>query len=143
MSSQLYSKVNMGQCVRDAFRVEGGRALYKGLSVTLVSVIPSRAMYFTAYTQGKHWFATEARSPFLVHALSSVFTGIVNVTWANPLYVVRTRQQLKVDSRGIPMLSFWRCTVATYKSDGWRGFFRGMSASYVGKFHCFRLRGPS
>lgn len=126
------AQTGLTKCLRDAVRVEGGRALFKGLGVTLVGVMPSRAVYFTTYDQGKKLFSDGKRSPFQVHVLSSVLTGGVNVTWTNPLYVIRTRQQLKVDSRGRPMLSFWNCVLDTYRSDGLVGFSRGMSASYLG-----------
>lgn len=134
-SSTLYGtcpKQGLRRCLRDAVSIEGGRALFKGLGVTLLGVIPSRAVYFTAYTQGKKLLSDGKRSPFQIHVLSSVLTGAVNVTWSNPLFVIRTRQQLKVDSRGRPMLSFWKCCLDTYRADGLLGFTRGISASYVG-----------
>ena len=108
--------------------------MFKGLGVTLVGVMPSRAVYFATYDQGKRLFDNGKRSPFKVHVFASVLTGIVNVTWTNPLYMIRTRQQLKVDGKGVPMLSFWRCALDIYKSDGLVGFARGMSASYIGIF---------
>lgn len=135
-STKLYGgeqkRVGAFLCLRDAVRVEGGRALFKGLGVTLLGVMPSRAVYFTTYTQGKRIFTDGSRSPFQVHVLASVLTGGVNVTWSNPLFVVRTRQQLSVDSRGKPMLSFWKSLLEIYRAEGLAGFTRGMSASYVG-----------
>ncbi|XP_063676233.1 solute carrier family 25 member 36-like [Bolinopsis microptera] len=134
-SSKLYGTgLNQGlcRCLQDAVNNEGKRALFKGLGVTLLGVIPSRAVYFTTYTQGKRLFENGTRSPFQIHVYSSVLTGAVNVTWSNPLFVIRTRQQLQVDSKGRPMLSFWKCMVDTFRSDGILGFTRGMSASYIG-----------
>lgn len=118
--------------LRDLVKIEGWRAVTKGLGPSLAAVIPTRAVYFTVYTQSKEFYSGKGLRPISTHILASCTTGLINATWTNPLFVLKTRQQLTVDKKGRGMLSVWQCAKDTYKADGLRGFGRGMSGSYAG-----------
>jgi solute carrier family 25 protein 33/36 len=128
---------------RDIYRDESPRALFKGLGPTLVGVIPARSINFFTYGNGKVVFANafnEGRENSWVHLSAAAFAGIVTGTATNPIWVVKTRMQLSasqlVDS--IPAThrggigGSWLCIQKILKEEGVRGFYKGLSASYLG-----------
>nr|CDS26130.1 mitochondrial carrier protein [Hymenolepis microstoma] len=119
-------------CMRDVCRTEGYRALFKGLVPTLVGVLPSRCIYFCAYHEGQKFF-----QQFFPEGHSAVFMlaagcgSITASTVTNPIWYVKTRLQL--DSRPkAPPITVWDIIKSTYREYGLRGFYRGISASYIG-----------
>lgn len=127
----------------DIYRDESPRALFKGLGPTLVGVIPARSINFYTYGNGKVVMANafnEGRENSLVHLSAAAFAGIVTGTATNPIWVVKTRMQLSasqlVDSitpvhkGGIG--GSWLCIQKIFKEEGIKGFYKGLSASYLG-----------
>jgi len=53
----LYNFVETGGIIRDIYREESFRALFKGLGPTLVAVVPRRAINFFMYGNGKQLIA--------------------------------------------------------------------------------------
>lgn len=117
--------------LRHVLVTEGMQALFKGLAPSLFGIIPTRALYFTAYSQFKQhynrWLSYESS---LVHLCSAVSAGVVTTTFTSPIWVVKTQVQL--ESRPGRRLGVQRCIKQIYKLDGIRGFYRGLSASYAG-----------
>uniref|UniRef100_A0AAQ4QD51 Solute carrier family 25 member 36a n=1 Tax=Gasterosteus aculeatus aculeatus TaxID=481459 RepID=A0AAQ4QD51_GASAC len=60
---------------------------------------------------------------------STCFTAI---TATNPIWLIKTRLQLDARNRGEQQMSAFECVRRVYRSEGLRGFYRGMSASYAG-----------
>ena len=119
-----------GRCI---VKEEGFRALFKGLGPTLLGVTPSRAIYFAIYSKTKdilnhssHMNANSAP----VHMTSAALASFVNHTVTNPLWFIKTRLQL--DSREGKRISALQLVRDSYKNEGIRAFYRGLTASYVG-----------
>ncbi|KAK3707240.1 Pyrimidine nucleotide transporter, mitochondrial [Vermiconidia calcicola] len=126
-----------GQILAQIPKVEGWRALFKGLGPNLIGVVPARAINFWAYGNGKRvysslFFAGEENST--VHLLSAATAGIITGTATNPIWLVKTRLQLdKQNSRqGRQYRNAWDCVRQTLRAEGVRGLYRGLSASYLG-----------
>ncbi|XP_076359381.1 solute carrier family 25 member 36-A-like [Tachypleus tridentatus] len=119
------------QCLKHIVQNEGTRALFKGLGPNLVGVAPSRAIYFCTYSQTKS-FANAHLTPDtpLVHILSAANAGFVSCSLTNPIWVVKTRLQL--DQRTFSNVSTRSCVQQIYNTAGIRGFYKGLSASYIG-----------
>ncbi|CDS37542.1 mitochondrial carrier protein [Echinococcus multilocularis] len=120
------------RCMLEVGQTEGYRALFKGLVPTLIGVLPSRGIYFCAYHEGQNFFQR-----FLPDGHSAVFMlaagcgSITASTLTNPIWYVKTRLQL--DSRPhSPLLTAVSVIRSTWREYGIRGFYRGISASYVG-----------
>ncbi|KAM7532765.1 hypothetical protein Aperf_G00000129627 [Anoplocephala perfoliata] len=119
-------------CMLEVGQTEGCRALFKGLLPTLIGVLPSRCIYFCAYHEGQKFF-----QQFFPEGHSAVFMlaagcgSITASTATNPIWYVKTRLQLdsRPHSSPVTVLSVIRSTWQEY---GFRGFYRGISASYVG-----------
>ncbi|KAK0527692.1 Pyrimidine nucleotide transporter, mitochondrial [Tilletia horrida] len=148
-----YHFVETGQLIRQIAAEEGSRALFKGLGPTLVGVIPARSINFYAYGNGKRVLAEQlnhgVETP-LIHLSAAAIAGVATATATNPIWVVKTRLQLEADSRktkgggaaGLgsagsvagaskPLNSF-QLTVRIMRSEGVRGLYKGLSASYLG-----------
>ncbi|XP_074767807.1 solute carrier family 25 member 36 isoform X1 [Athene noctua] len=137
-------------CLKMILQKEGPRSLFRGLGPNLVGVAPSRAIYFAAYSNCKEKLnnifnpdstqvhmisAGVAELPFTLLFFSprlcrsKSFTAI---TTTNPIWLVKTRLQLDARNRGEKRMSAFECVQKVYRSDGIKGFYRGMSASYAG-----------
>ncbi|VDN97761.1 unnamed protein product [Rodentolepis nana] len=120
------------QCMRDVCRTEGYRALFKGLVPTLVGVLPSRCIYFCAYHEGQKFFQQyfpEGHSA--VFMLAAGCGSITASTVTNPIWYIKTRLQLDSRPKAAPV-TVWDIIKSTYREYGLRGFYRGISASYIG-----------
>lgn len=120
-------------CLKMILQKEGPRSLFRGLGPNLVGVAPSRAIYFAAYSTCKerlnHVFAADSTQ---VHMVSAGAAGFTAITATNPIWLVKTRLQLDARNRGERRMSALDCIRKVYSTDGFKGFYRGMSASYAG-----------
>ena len=136
----------------DIYRDESPRALFKGLGPTLVGVIPARSINFYTYGNGKQIIANHfnhGQENSYVHLVAAAIAGIVTGTATNPIWVVKTRLQLTASERRQPSSLASTNPSATaepsrvvggsfkmikqiFREDGFRGFYKGLSASYLG-----------
>jgi solute carrier family 25 protein 33/36 len=119
-------------------KVEGYRALFKGLGPNLIGVVPARAINFWAYGNGKRFYSQtffNGQESTYVHMLAAASAGIITGTATNPIWVVKTRLQLdKQNAAGgkRQYANAWDCVVKTIRHEGIKGLYRGLSASYLG-----------
>ncbi|KAF9112296.1 hypothetical protein BGX27_003655 [Mortierella sp. AM989] len=113
---------------------ESPRALYKGLGPNLVGVIPARAINFAAYGNGKKYFTelNHGNENTLVHLSSAVVAGVVTATATNPIWMVKTRMQLQSEGKQRIYRNSFHCVVEILKTEGIRGLYKGLTASYLG-----------
>ncbi|KAI1882976.1 hypothetical protein AGOR_G00240430 [Albula goreensis] len=120
-------------CLKLILEKEGPRSLFRGLGPNLVGVAPSRAIYFAAYSTAKeklnNVFEPDSTQ---VHMVSAGMAGFTAITATNPIWLIKTRLQLDARNRGERRMNAFECIRRVYQSDGLRGFYRGMSASYAG-----------
>lgn len=142
LKSASYHLQETIQILRDVHRLEGWRALFKGLGPNLVGVVPARSINFYAYGTGKRaysqWTGASPENP-VVHLASAVTAGIATGTATNPIWLVKTRLQLdknnaqrKGDVSARQYRNSWDCIKQVMRDEGPRGFFKGLSASYLG-----------
>jgi solute carrier family 25 protein 33/36 len=135
----FYHFIETGHIIRDLWRFEGPTALFKGLGPTLAGVVPARSINFFTYGNGKQIIANNfngGQENTGVHLTAAAIAGIVTSTATNPIWVVKTRLQLAVDSshgHGQPKFrNSFHCTSHILQTEGFRGLYKGMSASYLG-----------
>jgi solute carrier family 25 protein 33/36 len=115
-------------------RSEGILALWKGIVPHLVGVVPSRSIYFASYTKLKEVLVSYRglETPW-IHCLSAASAGAITATLTNPIWVVKTRMQLQSSIKGPQTYkNSFQCLYLLISKEGWRGFYKGISASYVG-----------
>ncbi|KAF8885054.1 mitochondrial carrier [Gymnopilus junonius] len=132
----LYNFVETGYIIRDIYREESIRALFKGLGPTLVGVIPARSINFFAYGNGKRIIAEKfnnGQENSFVYLAAAAIAGIATGTATNPIWVVKTRLQLAHGDRKDKVLGgSWACIKKIMREEGVKGFYKGLSASYLG-----------
>ncbi|NXR32915.1 S2533 protein, partial [Zosterops hypoxanthus] len=94
---------------------------------------PTRAIYFAAYSATKERLNTvlvpESKK---VHILAAACAGVSSATLTNPIWLVKTRMQLEVRVKGEMARNALQCAMHVYRTEGLRGFYRGVTASYAG-----------
>ncbi|NXA05905.1 S2533 protein, partial [Sapayoa aenigma] len=119
--------------LRAILEKEGMRALFRGLGPNLAGVAPSRAIYFATYSAVKEKlnavFVPECKK---VHILAAACAGISSATLTNPIWLVKTRMQLEARAKGQMASNALQCAMHVYRTEGLRGFYRGITASYAG-----------
>jgi solute carrier family 25 protein 33/36 len=128
-----------GEILWQVPKVEGWRALFKGLGPNLVGVVPARAINFYVYGNGKRIISNHfnhGQEAAWVHLSAAACAGIVTGTATNPIWLVKTRLQLDktthADGRGRQYKNALDCTMQTLRNEGIRGLYRGLTASYLG-----------
>lgn len=124
-------------CCSDIYREESPSALFKGLGPTLVGVIPARSINFFTYGNGKQIIANQfnngQENPY-VHLTAAAIAGIVTGSVTNPIWVVKTRLQLATSQEAEKRMmgGSWHTIKGIFRHEGIRGFYKGLSASYLG-----------
>ncbi|RKP27042.1 mitochondrial carrier [Syncephalis pseudoplumigaleata] len=129
--------LDIGHILSAFYRKEGFSALFKGLGPNLVGVIPSRAIQFAVYGNGKEMLASMngGRESSLIHLTAAASAGICTATVTNPIWLVKTRMQLQASTANPAMRPYknsFDCVVQVVRNEGVRGLYRGLSASYLG-----------
>lgn len=128
------------QILGDVYRIEGWRALFKGLGPNLSGVVPARAINFYTYGNGKRIIADRfngGKESALVHLCAAACAGLVTGTATNPIWLVKTRLQLDKETAGADRKTrqyknSLDCVKQVVRNEGIKGLYRGLSASYLG-----------
>ena len=123
------------EIAKTIFSQDGVAGFFKGISPTLIGIIPSRSAYFYAYQRMKSFLDPTLPEGSPPNAMVAGFmAGIVGNTLTNPIWMVRTRMQLLVDhTAGQRQYSGYGDVIKSiFKEEGIAGFYKGISASYWG-----------
>ncbi|KAL8675274.1 MAG: hypothetical protein Q9168_000395 [Polycauliona sp. 1 TL-2023] len=123
-------------------KVEGWRALFKGLGPNLTGVVPARAINFYTYGNGKRIisdkFNNGQEAPW-IHICAAINAGIITGTATNPIWLIKTRLQLdksRAAEAGTSSVRRYQnsldCLRQTFRAEGFKGLYRGLTASYLG-----------
>ncbi|KAK2738269.1 hypothetical protein FQN57_007132 [Myotisia sp. PD_48] len=128
------------QILSSIYRIEGWRGLFRGLGPNLVGVVPASAIKFYTYGNAKRIisdsqiFGPDTQNALGCHILSAMSAGMITGTATSPIWVVKTRLQL--DRAGSSNARRYRnsfhCASEVLRREGPRGFYRGLTASYLG-----------
>jgi Mitochondrial carrier protein len=130
------------QILGSVHKLEGWRALFKGLGPNLVGVVPARSINFFVVGNGKRIIAeygNNGKEDAWVVLCAAALAGVVTSTVTNPIWLIKTRLQLDKNvverSGGQASRRYrnsWDCIRQVVKQEGVRGLYKGMSASYLG-----------
>jgi hypothetical protein len=130
------------QILGSVHKVEGWRALFKGLGPNLVGVVPARSINFFVVGNGKRIIAdygNNGEESAWVVLCAAALAGIVTSTVTNPIWLIKTRLQLDkniVERAGGTATrrykNSWDCIKQVVRQEGVVGLYKGMSASYLG-----------
>lgn len=130
------------QILGSVHRIEGWRALFKGLGPNLIGVVPARSINFFVVGNGKRIIAEHGNNGVesaWVVLCAAALAGIVTSTVTNPIWLIKTRLQLDKNivekTGGVASRRYKNsldCIRQVVRNEGITGLYKGMSASYLG-----------
>lgn len=115
-------------------RTHGLKGLYRGLSPTVIAMMPYAGLDFAIYEQMKMWYAKKKgrEADLLSMLFIGAFAGAVAQTACHPLDVLRKRLQLQgLGGRPIQYRSMFDAARSIIKDEGFGSMFRGLQPMYI------------
>jgi len=123
------------------YHEEGFLALYRGLTPTLLGVIPYAGTSFFTYETLKSW-AVERKGGDALHPMlpsplerlaAGAVAGLLGQTASYPLDIVRRRMQTGAQlGRGNKYNTVWGTLTIVYRNEGvYRGLYKGLSMNLI------------
>ncbi len=116
------------------YREGGFFGLYKGLAMSCIGVTPLLAIKLSVFDWTTSYFKVQRGNKWfdVCNCVFGAFAGCCAITGVYPTDVIRRKMQLRgLDSAGTECRGMWDCMKKMYRADGLKGFYRGLSASYM------------
>ncbi|KAK9106686.1 hypothetical protein Syun_022697 [Stephania yunnanensis] len=126
--------------MQDIIEKDGVRGLYRGLSPTILALIPNWAVYFTVYKQLEGLLRSHGEEGNQLsagaHIAAASGAGVVTAIATSPFWVVKTRLQTQgMRPEVVPYSGIFSAFRRIVHEEGYRGLYSGLLPSLVGVSH--------
>lgn len=141
---QMHPSARRGSVIlaslQNIIQKEGLKGLYRGLTPTLVALLPNWAVYFTVYGRLKEllhsYEDSKGQLTITSNMIAAAGAGAATATATNPLWVVKTRLQTQGMRPGVvPYKSISSALGRIAREEGMQGWYRGLLPSLAGISH--------
>ncbi|CAN1788391.1 Nicotinamide adenine dinucleotide transporter 2, mitochondrial [Linum perenne] len=126
--------------LQNIVKTDGFRGLYRGLSPTILAILPNWAVYFTVYEKLKGLLLSNGDGSGQLtvgrNMIAAAGAGAATAISTNPLWVVKTRLQTQGMRPGVvPYTSIFSALRRITYEEGLRGLYSGILPSLAGISH--------
>ena len=127
-------------CLQQIVYREGLHSLYRGSIPSVFGYLCSWSCYFAIYTtmrtELQHYSSNSSFNAALLDSLAATTAGFASTTLASPIWVIRTKFMLQQQRQTAYETSSLLQTIRqTWSQNGLKGFWAGLSPSYLGLMH--------
>ncbi|KAK4876380.1 hypothetical protein RN001_012802 [Aquatica leii] len=123
--------------LRDIYNQQGVRGLWRGANGTMLRALAGSSAQLTSFAMMKdvlNQYSFFRDSPMLRTFTASIIGGIFQVISMTPFDLVSTRlynQPVDVNGKGLLYKNIPDCFTKIWKTEGFRGFYKGVTANYM------------
>ncbi|CAN8313287.1 unnamed protein product [Cochlearia groenlandica] len=122
--------------LRNIVKNEGFRGMYRGLSPTIIALLPNWAVYFSVYGKLKDVLQSNGELSIGANMVAAAGAGAATSIATNPLWVVKTRLMTQGIRPGVvPYKSVMSAFSRICHEEGLRGLYSGILPSLAGVSH--------
>lgn len=122
--------MGLTDCIKKIYKSDGIQGLYRGLSVSIVTIIIYRGTYFGGYDTLKRTLLSSDSSLILKFTVAQVVTALAGFL-SYPLDTVRRRLMMQSGKKEVLYTGTIDCFTKIARYEGYKAFFKGALSNII------------